>query len=300
MLRLGVDFGGTKIEAAALDEAGRFVSRVRLPNPGAYGPALEVVRQVIEAVEAEAGQRFDRVGMGIPGSISPASGLIRNANSHWLNDRPLPADLEAVLGRQVRLRNDADCMIISEAVDGAAAGVRCAFGVIIGTGCGGGLAVGGEPWSGANAIAGEWGHTPLPWLEEGEYRSRRCWCGRWDCIETFLSGPGLVEDYRRQTGRSLEAPAIVAASRAGEPEGVCVLEAYMNRLGRALAMVCDVLDPDVIVLAGGMSNLAELYDRLPGLVGAHVFSDTFRTPIRQAAHGDSSGVRGAAWLWPPA
>lgn len=298
MLRLGVDFGGTKIEAAALAPNGDVVARVRRPNPRQYEAALSTVRELVETIEAGTSVRFERIGMGIPGSISPHTGLIRNANSVMLNDRPLQADVEAALGRQVRLTNDANCMALSEATDGAAAGARCAFGVIIGTGCGGGVALEGRPWDGANGIAGEWGHAPLPWPTPDEYGSRPCWCGRKDCIETFVSGTAFVEDYARATGQSLDGASIVAAARAGEAAAIANLDRYIDRLGRALAVICDILDPDAVILAGGMSNVDELYDRLPAVVGTHVFSDGFDTPIRQAAHGDSSGVRGAAWLWP--
>lgn len=298
MLRLGVDFGGTKIEAAALDGDGRFVSRIRLPNPRVYEASLEVTRQVVEAVEAEVGQRFERIGVGIPGSISPATGLSRNANSYWLNGAPLEADMVRVLGRPVRLRNDADCLIISEAVDGAAVGAKVAFGVIIGTGCGAGVWLGGSDWPGASGFSGEFGHTPLPWPTAEEHAAHTCWCGRVNCLETWISGTAFLEDYRAESGQAPDGPEIVARARAGDPAAALVLDRYIDRLGRGLAVVCDIIDPDVIVLGGGMSNIDELYERLPGLIGHHVFSDTFETPIRRAAHGDSSGVRGAAWLWP--
>ncbi|MBX3479214.1 MAG: ROK family protein [Caulobacter sp.] len=298
MIRIGVDFGGTKIEAAALDEAGRFVARVRLPNPRLYEDSLEVARQVVEEAERQAGIRVDRVGVGIPGSISPATGLSRNANSFWLNDRPLPVDMERVVERRLRLRNDADCLIISEAADGAAAGARVAFGVIIGTGCGGGLYLNGADWPGAGGFAGEWGHTPLPWPTARERGAHACWCGRVDCLETWVSGTAFMEDYRATSGEPLDGEAIITAARAGQGAAIEVLDRYIDRLGRGLATVCDVLDPEVIVLGGGMSNIDELYERLPAVVGRHVFSDTFTTAIRRAAHGDSSGVRGAAWLWP--
>jgi fructokinase len=300
MLRIGVDFGGSKIEAAALDGEGRFISRIRLPNPRVYEAALEITGQVIEAVEAEVGQRFDRVGIGIPGSISPRTGLIRNANCYWLNDRPLQADMERALGRAVRLRNDADCLIISEAADGAASGAKVAFGVIIGTGCGGGLWVGGADWPGAGGFSGEWGHTPLPWPTPEETGAHDCWCGRVGCLETWISGTAFLEDFARSAGHALDGTRIVDQARLGEPIARGVLDRYIDRLARGLAVVCDILDPEVIVLGGGMSNVDELYDRLPLLIAGHVFSDTFETPIRRAVHGDSSGVRGAAWLWPSA
>ncbi len=298
MLRLGVDFGGTKIEAAALDGEGRFVSRIRLPNPRVYEASLEVTRRVVEAVEAEVGQRFERIGVGIPGSISPATGLSRNANSYWLNGAPLEADMVRVLGRPVRLRNDADCLIISEAVDGAAVGAKVAFGVIIGTGCGGGLWLGGRDWPGVSGFSGEFGHNPLPWATPEEHGAHKCWCGRINCLETWISGTAFLEDFRQSAGRDLDGPQIVRQARAGEPIARGVLDRYIGRLGRGLATVCNIIDPDVIVLGGGMSNIEELYERLPGVIAHHVFSDTFETPIRKAVHGDSSGVRGAAWLWP--
>ncbi|MCE3289080.1 MAG: fructokinase [Caulobacter sp.] len=274
-----MDFGGTKIEAAALDGDGRFVSRVRLPNPRVYEASLDVVRQVVEAVEGEVGGRFDCIGVGIPGSISPRTGLIRNANSYWLNDRPLQADMERVLDRPVRLRNDADCLIVSEAADGAAAGARAAFGVIIGTGCGGGLWLQGAGWPGGNGFAGEWGHTPLPWPTPEEAGAHRCWCGRIGCLETWISGTAFLEDFQQSAGHTLDGARIVEQARLGEPIARGVLERYIDRLARSLAVVCDILDPEVIVLGGGMSNIGELYDRLPMLIAGHVFSDTL-------------------WLWP--
>lgn len=298
MIRIGVDFGGTKIEAAALDRKGRFVARVRAANPRDYEGSIEITRQVVLEAERQCGVTVDRVGVGIPGSISPTSGLSRNANSFWLNDRPLPMDMERVVERRLRMRNDADCLIISEAADGAAAGARTAFGVIIGTGCGGGLYLNGADWAGAGGYSGEWGHTPLPWrTPEEAARPHACWCGRTDCLETWVSGTAFMEDYRSATGKALDGPEIIAAARSGDPAAARVLDSYIDRLGRGLATVCDLLDPEVIVLGGGMSNIDELYDRLPAVIGRHVFSDVFSTAVRRAAHGDSSGVRGAAWLW---
>ncbi|MFZ5668012.1 MAG: ROK family protein [Pseudomonadota bacterium] len=299
MIRIGVDFGGTKIEAAALGPDGGFRARVRAPNPGDYDAALRAVGEVVEKAEAEAGESADCVGVGMPGSVSPASGLIRNANSVWLNGKPFLQDLERVLGRPVRAENDANCFALSEAVDGAAAGARVVFGAILGTGCGGGVVVDGRTIVGRNGVGGEWGHSPLPWSTAEEHGSHQCWCGRVDCLETWTSGSAFVEDYARATGQSRDGAAIMAAARAGEAAAQACFDRYVSRLGRALASMCNLLDPDVIVLGGGMSNVDELYDRLPPVVARYIFSDVFETPIVKAKHGDSSGVRGAAWLWPP-
>lgn len=299
MIRIGVDFGGTKIEAAALGQDGSFLSRVRAPNPGAYEAALRAVADLVARAEQEAGQTAARIGIGHPGSISPADGLIRNANSTWLNGKPFGADAEAALGRPVRLANDANCLAVSEAVDGAGAGARIVFAAILGTGCGGGIAIGGQAVNGHNGIAGEWGHAPLPWPNDEEHPGPLCWCGRRGCLEMWISGTGLRDDYRQATGQPSDGAAIIAAARAGEPAASSALDRYIDRLARALAMVCDLIDPDVIVLGGGMSNTEEIYSRLAPLIEANAFTDSFTTPIRPAKHGDSSGVRGAAWLWPP-
>lgn len=298
MIRIGVDFGGTKVEAAALDARGRFQARVRDANPGDYEAALETVRTLVAEARRQAGVAEASVGVGMPGSISPRTGMIRNANSVWLNGRPFGEDLANALGQPVRLENDANCFALSEAVDGAAAGAGMVFGAILGTGCGGGVVVDGRALSGRNGIAGEWGHAPLPWPRPEEYRAHRCWCGRDDCLETWTSGSAFVADYASASGRTLGGADIVAAARAGDSQAIAALDRYIDRLGRALAAMCDLIDPDVIVLGGGMSNVPELYDRLPAEVGRHIFSDVFETPIVQALHGDSSGVRGAAWLWP--
>lgn len=298
MIRIGVDFGGTKIEAAALDAAGGFLSRVRASNPGDYSAALRTVADLVARVESEVGETAARVGIGHPGSISPVDGLIRNANSTWLNDMPFGVDVEAALGRPVRLANDANCLAVSEATDGAGAGGRIVFAAILGTGCGGGVAIDGQVVAGRNGIAGEWGHTPLPWAKDSEHPGPLCWCGRRGCLEMWISGTGLRDDFRQATGAHPDGATIVAAARAGDADAGAALERYIDRLARSLAVVCDLIDPDVIVLGGGMSNTSEIYDRLPALVEANCFTDSFTTPIRPALHGDSSGVRGAAWLWP--
>lgn len=289
MIRIGVDFGGTKIEAAALDAEGRFQARVRGVTPPAYEDRLEATRTIVAEAERQAGVVVSRVGVGGPGSPSPVSGLMRNSNSTVLNGRPFPADLQRVLGRDVRYANDANCLALSEAHDGAAAGEGVVFAVIVGTGCGGGIAVDGRLVEGRNLIAGEWGHTPLPWPRPEELPGITCWCGRVNCLELWLSGTGFARDAGRP------AEAVVAEPDAG---GAAAMDRYVDRLGRALGVVCNILDPDVIVLGGGLSNLDVLYQRLPAAIAPHVFSDVFTTPVRRALHGDSSGVRGAAWLWP--
>lgn len=289
MIRIGVDFGGTKIEAAALDAEGRFQARVRVPTPPDYADRLTATRDAVIEAERAAGIQAKRIGVGGPGSPSPVTGLMRNSNSTILNGRPFPADLERVLERPVRYANDANCLALSEAVDGAAQDARVAFAVIIGTGCGAGIAVDRTLLEGRNQIAGEWGHTPLPWPRPDELPGISCWCSRTNCLELWLSGTG----FAREAGRPAEA--VLAASDA---DGDAAIGLYVDRLARALAVVTDILDPDVIVLGGGMSNIQRLYTDLPQAIVPHVFSDVFTTPIRKAAHGDSSGVRGAAWLWP--
>jgi fructokinase len=296
MNRIGVDFGGTKIEAAALDASGAIVERLRTPNPGGYDAAIAAVTELLAAVEAKVGPCAS-IGIGMPGSISPLTGRIRNANSVWLNGRNFGDDLQIALGRPVRLANDANCMALSEAVDGAAAGAKVVFGAILGTGCGGGVVIDGKLVEGANGIAGEWGHTPLPWPSD-RYKAPPCWCGRHGCLETYIAGTAFEADYLRATGRKRTAPLIMEDVRKGERWAKESFDRYVDRLGRALAVIADILDPDVIVLAGGMSNIPELYERVPDAVKTYVFSDIWSSRIVKAEHGDSSGVRGAAWLWP--
>lgn len=296
MIRIGIDFGGTKIEAAALDEAGGFLSRVRVPNPGEYQTAIKAVTELVAQIEAEA-DRGGTIGVGTPGSISPVTGTMRNSNSVYLNGRRFREDLSNALGREIRLANDANCLALSEAVDGAASGARAAFAIILGTGCGGGLVANGQLIEGANGIAGEWGHNPLPWPAVHEIPGPLCWCGRSGCLEMWVSGTGLQRDYRHHTQIDLAGEAIILRARAGEKEAAAAFDRYVDRLGRAVAMVCNIADPDVIVLGGGLSNVAEIYQRLPAIVAKYVFSDACRTRILPAKWGDSSGVRGAARLW---
>jgi fructokinase len=298
-VRIGVDLGGTKIEALALDAGGGVRLRRRIPTPrGDYAATLEAVAGLVEAFERELGLRA-AVGIGMPGAISPATGLVKNANSVWLNGRPLAGDLEHRLGRRLRFANDANCFALSEARDGAGAGARVVFGVIAGTGTGGGLVLDGRIWPGPNVIAGEWGHNPLPWPRVDEWPGPPCYCGKRGCVETFLSGPGLARDHREATGAALDAAEIAARAGAGDPAAEASLARYEERMARALAAVVNVLDPEVIVLGGGMSNLVRLYAAVPRLWGRFVFSDRVDTRLVPPAHGDASGVRGAAWLWEP-
>ena len=284
-LRIGIDLGGTKTEALALDPHGREVFRKRAPTPrGDYAATI----QAVKALVAEAGP--GTVGVGIPGALSQVTGLVKNANSTWLIGKPLKDDLEKALGRPVRLENDANCFALSEAVDGAGKGTHSVFGVILGTGVGGGIVIGGKVLTGANAIAGEWGHNPLPAPTAVDLPHPDCYCGRKGCIETYLSGPGLSRDHEKATGQRLSAEEIVSL-------GDQSLERYVERLSRSLASVINVLDPEVIVLGGGMSNVSRLYTEVPRLWGRHVFSDRVATRLVPPVHGDSSGVRGAAWLW---
>ena len=300
-MRIGVDLGGTKIAAVALGDDGAELARKRVAAPrDDYEGTLRAIAELVAALEAETGRRGS-VGVGIPGAESLATGLVKNANSVWLIGKPLAGDLARVLERPVRLANDANCFALSEAIDGAAAGAEVVFGVILGTGVGGGIVVGGRVLAGVNAIAGEWGHNPLPWPNDDERPGPPCYCGLAGCIESFLSGPGFARDYAADG--AVEQPEIEPAeierrAAAGEAQARAALERYAGRLARALATVINTLDPDVIVLGGGMSNLAALYQSVPARWGAWVFSDWIDTRLAPAKYGDDSGVRGAAWLWP--
>ncbi|HHJ12415.1 MAG TPA: ROK family protein [Chromatiales bacterium] len=295
-LHFGIDLGGTKIEIIALDGQGQTLLRRRVPTPrGDYGATLDAIAGLVVSAERELGGR-GTVGVGTPGALSPATGLIKNANSTCLIGHPLDRDLSERLGRPVRVANDANCFALSEATDGAGAGAEVVFGVIIGTGTGAGIVVHGRVLTGPNAIAGEWGHNPLPWAEDDERLGPACYCGRHGCMETWVSGPGLQRDHARVAGESLDARDIASRAMTGDAACRDSLERYAGRLARGLAHVINVLDPDVVVLGGGMSNIDYLYRRVPELWGEWVFSDTVNTRLLAPVHGDSSGVRGAAWL----
>jgi fructokinase len=300
--RIGIDLGGTKIEAIGLSPDGAEIARRRVATPRDYGASLDVITELVRELE-RAAAAAGTVGVGIPGTVVPRTGLVKNANSTWLNGRPLGRDLEERLGRPVRLMNDANCFALSEATDGAAAGAAVVFGVILGTGVGGGIVVDGRCLSGANLIAGEWGHNPLPWLTPDEQPGPPCYCGRHGCVETWLSGPGFERDHAEHTGRTLSGREIARAAASGDPGAVATLGRYHERLARALASLINVLDPDVVVLGGGMSNVAGLAEAASALLPRYLFaagagSDPVVTRVARAAHGDTSGVRGAAWLWP--
>ncbi len=297
-MRIGVDLGGTKIEAIALSDTGEIVLRRRVATPtGSYEKTLRAIVDLVQGIESEL-EIHGRVGIGTPGAISPATGTIKNANSTHLIGHPLAQDLSAALGREVRISNDANCFALSEAVDGAGVGAEVVLGVIIGTGTGGGIVVRGAVLTGPNAIAGEWGHNPLPWPTAEELPGPDCYCGKKGCIETFVSGPGLARDFHLATGKSLEPPAIVDLTERGDGSAQAALRRYEDRLARGLAHIINILDPDVIVLGGGMANVMRLYTNVPKLWGRYVFSDRVNTRLVPPVHGESSGVRGAAWLWP--
>ncbi len=327
MIRIGIDLGGTKIEIVALSEEGYELFRKRITTPRSYEGTLKAIALLVHQAETAVGERCT-VGVGIPGVISPFSGLVKNANSTWLNGHPLDVDLARALGRQVRVANDANCFAISEAVDGAAAGKAVVFGVIIGTGCGAGVAINAKVHAGGNGIGGEWGHNPLPWMTREEFNRTRCFCGNYDCIETFISGTGFVRDYnealsaapneitgldphalntnavniRHENGSNPRAPVssgieIMTLVEQGDRAAIAAFERYVDRLARALAHVINVLDPDIIVLGGGMSNVTAIYPLLPSLLTRYVLGGECRTPVVQNFYGSASGVRGAAWLW---
>jgi len=293
--RIGIDLGGTKIEVMALDRAGAEVGRHRIPTPAGYAAAIDAIAGLARDTEARLGGTGS-VGICIPGVISPATGLVKNANSVALNGHPFDRDIAAALGREVRVANDANCFALSEAADGAGAGQGVVFGVIIGTGCGGGIVWDGRVLEGRNRIAGEWGHTPLPWPREDELPGNRCWCGLTNCLETWISGTGLAISCDGPDAR--DAGGIPARAAAGEARAIEALERHADRLARGLAVVANLIDPDVVVLGGGLSNMAHLYEAVPRLMKRYVFSDFVTTPVVKNLHGDSSGVRGAAWLWP--
>ena len=301
-MRIGVDVGGTKIEAIALSPAGEEIARRRVTTPPDYLPLVDAIAGLVRELERAAGEA-GTVGVGIPGAVVPHTGLVKNANSVWLNGRPLGRDLEARLDRPVRLMNDANCFAISEATDGAAAGAHVVFGVILGTGVGGGIVVDGRILMGANLIAGEWGHNPLPWPTADEWPGPPCYCAKRGCVEAWLSGPGFERDHAEHTGRPLPSRDIVRAAGGGDADAAATLARYHDRLARALVSLIHVLDPDVIVLGGGMSDIPGLPEAAYALLPRYLFaagagSDPVATRIVRAAHGAASGVRGAAWLWP--
>lgn len=299
-MRIGIDLGGTKIEAIALDDGGGVLYRTRVDNPReGYRAVIDAIVALVHAIESDLGCR-GTVGVGTPGAISPVTGLIKNANSVYLNGKPFDRDLAAALARPVRVANDANCLALSEAVDGAGAGARVVFGVILGTGVGAGVIACGQLLTGPNAIAGEWGHNPLPWPNSQELPGPPCYCGKRGCIETFCSGPGFARDYAGHENPTITARDIVALADEGQPLARQAIARYLERLAKSLATVINVLDPDVIVLGGGMSNIRALYQGLPQLLGKYVFSDHVSTRVVPARYGDASGVRGAAWLWPTA
>ena len=291
--RIGIDLGGTKTEAVLLGSAGAIIWQRRAKTPTGYEAIIATITALVHSAEAETGVHAT-VGIGIPGTLSPATGLVKNANTQALIGHALDQDLARALARPIRVENDANCFALSEAADGAGAGHRTVFGVILGTGCGGGIVVDGNVLPGRNRIAGEWGHTPLPWPRPDEWPQPRCWCGQQGCLELYLAGPGLAADAGAPTAAELPARAA-----AGDRAAQAALDRHLDRLARGLAVIMNILDPDIIVLGGGLSNMDHLYAGLPGRLAAHVFSDLAATPVVRNHHGDSSGVRGAAWLWPP-
>lgn len=300
-MRIGIDLGGTKTEVIALADDGKQLYRHRLPTPkNDYQATIQNIVELVRLAEEATGET-GTVGLGIPGSISPYTRVVKNANSTWLNGQPFDKDLSLALKREVRLANDANCLAVSEAIDGAAAGAQIVFAVIVGTGCGAGVAINGRSLIGGNGTAGEWGHNPLPWMDEDELRFREevpCYCGKQGCIETFISGTGFGTDYQRLSGKTLKGHEIISLAEQQDPLAELAISRYETRLAKSLAHIVNILDPDAIVLGGGMSNVERLYRTVPQLIKPWVFGGECETPIRKAVHGDSSGVRGAAWLWP--
>ncbi len=296
--RVGIDLGGTKIEGVLLGPDGAECARLRVAAPRAdYRATVEAIHALVVSLKQQADVDNATIGVGMPGSLSPRTGLVQNANSTWLNGQAFGRDLETRLGQPVRLANDANCFAVSEATDGAGAGARSVFGVILGTGCGGGIVIGGRLLDGPQAIGGEWGHNPLPWPEASEHPGPCCWCGRRGCIETWVSGPGLAADHRRVTGHQLTGEEIVCAAAGGDADARATLDRHASRLARGLAHVVNLIDPEVIILGGGLSTLEHLYRDVPGLMVPLIFADHARAEIRPPKWGDASGVRGAAWLW---
>lgn len=297
-MRIGIDLGGTKIEALAIDQSGTELIRHRIDTPrNDYKATIDAMVGLVHHLE-EATGKTGTVGAGIPGTISRATGLVKNANSTWLNGRPLDKDLSAALGREVRVANDANCLAVSEATDGAAAGKHVVFGVILGTGCGGGVAIDGRVHDGRNGVGGEWGHNPLPWQRPEEYPGPVCYCGKRGCMEMWVSGTGLALDHKTITGDQKTAREIIAEFEAGDAQAAATFGRFIDRLARGLAHLINVLDPDVLVLGGGLSKVKHIYQEVPKKMPAYVFGGEADTPVLQAKYGDSSGVRGAAWLWP--
>ncbi len=299
MMRIGIDLGGSKIEGIGLTAEGEERARVRVGTPrGDYAGTLDAIVEVVAHLEIGLGGRAS-VGVGIPGVVEPATGLVRKASSTWLVGHPMAQDLGRRLDRPVRIENDANCFAVSEATDGAGAGAAVVFGAVLGTGCGGGLVMHGQPWPGRNAIAGEWGHTPLPWPADSERPGPVCPCGQSGCLETWISGPGVAADHARATGQHCTPDAITAAAQSGDAGARASLARFFDRVARGLVTVLSIVDPDVVVIGGGLSRIDRLYRELPALIDRWSFTGHLETPIRPARHGDSSGVRGAAWLWPP-
>ena len=297
-MRIGIDLGGTKIEALAIDEAGMELARYRVDTPrDDYDATIKSMADLVGRLERETG-KTGSVGAGIPGSISRVTGVVKNSNSIWLNGRPLHKDLSAALGREVRVANDANCLAVSEATDGAAAGEHVVYGLILGTGCGGGVAVDGRVHAGPNGVGGEWGHNPLPWPRPEEYPGPACYCGKRGCLEMWVSGTGIALDHKNVTGRVQTTREIVEDFEAGDREAAATMERFEDRLARGLAHVINVLDPDVVVIGGGVSRVQHIYQQLPERLRSYVFGGEVSTPVMPAKFGDSSGVRGAAWLWP--